>query len=106
AIRASAQDARVALVGTLATQLAPGGSGTSAPVELDLFELIRKRTSVRGVLAQDPETRAEWTRRFGEWLRADRIVFPHTRFQGIESAPRALQELQAGGHLGSVVVEI
>ncbi|RFU37460.1 NADP-dependent oxidoreductase [Actinomadura logoneensis] len=106
ALRATGHDARVALVGTLASQLAPDGSGTSAPVELDLFELIRKRTSLRGVLAQDPETRAEWTRRFGGWLRAGEIAFPHTRFQGIESGPRALQGLLAGEHLGSVVVEI
>lgn len=106
ALRATGQDARVALVGTLATQLDPDGSGTSAPVELDLFDLIRKRTSVRGVLPQDPETLAAWTRRFGAWLRADEITFPHTRFQGIESAPRALDELLTGGHLGSVVVEV
>ncbi|MEV5572759.1 NADP-dependent oxidoreductase [Spirillospora sp. NPDC052269] len=106
AVRVASPDARVALVGTLSSQLAPGGSGTSAPIELDLFALIRKRTSLRGVLALDPETRAEWTRRFGEWLRADEIAFPHTRFQGIENAPRALHELLTGEHLGSVVVEV
>ncbi|MFC4912775.1 MDR family NADP-dependent oxidoreductase [Actinomadura gamaensis] len=106
AVGAANQDARIALVGTLSSQLAPDGSGTSAPVELDLFELIRKRVGLRGVLALDPEMRGEWTRRFGEWLRAGEIAFPHTRFQGIESAPRALHELLAGGHLGSVVVAV
>ncbi|MCP2335850.1 NADP-dependent oxidoreductase [Actinomadura rupiterrae] len=106
AVGALNQDGRVALVGTLSSQLAPGGSGASAPVELDVFELIRKRVSLRGVLAQDAETRAEWTRRFGGWLREREIAFPHVRFQGIESAPRALHELLAGEHLGSVVVDV
>ncbi|MFC5181496.1 MDR family NADP-dependent oxidoreductase [Actinomadura harenae] len=106
ALRVTGEDARIALVGTLAAQLAPEGSAASATVEFDLFELIRKRTSVRGVLPVDLESGAEWTRRFGAWLRAGEITFPHTRFRGIESAPRALEELMAGGHLGSVVVEV
>ncbi|MFD0692129.1 MDR family NADP-dependent oxidoreductase [Actinomadura fibrosa] len=105
AVAAARPGARFALVGTLATQLAPDGTGTTAPVELDVFQLILKQITLRGVVGT-PASRKEWTERFGGWLREGRITFPHVRVAGIDQAPRALHELIGGRHLGAVVVEV
>lgn len=106
AIAVARPGARLAVVGTLATQLSAASGGTTAPVELDAFQLIAKNLTLRGFVGVDEDTHAEWTRRFGAWLRSGAVVFPHTRVPGIENAPRALRELFEGRHLGTVVVEI
>ena len=38
-------------------------------------------------------------------LRNGEIDFPHTRISGIDRAPRALEDLLAGRHVGAVLVE-
>ncbi|WP_405696848.1 MDR family NADP-dependent oxidoreductase [Streptomyces sp. NBC_01185] len=106
AVRAARPGARFVLVGTLAGQLSGPGGGATAPVEIDTFQLVVKRITMRGISGLDhPETHAEWTRRFGGWLRSGEITFPHVRIAGMDNAPRALHELMAGRHLGTVVVE-
>ncbi|GLZ07891.1 NADP-dependent oxidoreductase [Actinomadura sp. NBRC 104412] len=105
AVAAARTGARFALVGTLARQLSPDGTGTTAPVELDTFQLIVKQITMRG-LTGTSTTREEWAERFAAWLRAGSITFPHVRVQGIHRAPQALYELISGRHLGAVIVEV
>ncbi|MEU6407517.1 NADP-dependent oxidoreductase [Microbispora sp. NPDC046933] len=106
AVAAARPGARLVVVGTLSTQLSAAADGTTAPVELDAFQLIARNITLRGLTGVDDETRAEWTERFGAWLRSGAVTFPHTRITGIESAPRALRELFEGRHVGTVVIEV
>ncbi|MBC3839685.1 NADP-dependent oxidoreductase [Streptacidiphilus sp. 4-A2] len=106
AVTAARQGARFVVVGALSGQLAANGTGRTAPVELDTFQLLKK-ISIRGYSADDnPEARPEWDQRFGDWLRRGEISFPHVRIPGIERAPGALLDVMAGRHLGTVVVEL
>ncbi|WP_034091410.1 MDR family NADP-dependent oxidoreductase [Streptacidiphilus albus] len=103
--------ARFVLVGALSGQLAvePRGrdGGMLAPVELDSFQLIIKRITLSSVSGQDvPELLPEWNERFGGWLRSGEIRFPQVRIPGIDGAARALHEVLAGSHFGTVVVEL
>ncbi|MER6290902.1 MDR family NADP-dependent oxidoreductase [Streptomyces sviceus] len=107
AVRAARRGARFALVGALSGQLSPRRDGGSALAEIDTFRLVNQGVSLHGYSGQDhPEVSEEWTRRFGDWLRADEITFPHVRIPGMDNAPRALQELFEGRHFGTVVVEL
>ncbi|MGI5161141.1 MDR family NADP-dependent oxidoreductase [Microbispora sp. CA-102843] len=106
AVAAARPGARLVVVGTLATQLSAASGGTTAPVELDAFQLIARNITLRGLTGVDGETHAEWTERFGAWLRSGAATFPHTRIAGIERAPRALRELFEGRHVGTVVTEL
>ncbi|WP_432929898.1 MDR family NADP-dependent oxidoreductase [Microbispora sp. CA-135349] len=106
AVAAARPGARLVVVGTLATQLSAASGGTTAPVELDAFQLIARNITLRGLTGIDDETHVEWTERFGAWLRSGAVAFPHTRIAGIESAPRALRELFEGRHMGTVVIEV
>jgi NADPH-dependent curcumin reductase CurA len=107
AIAAARPSARFALVGALSGQLARHGSGTTAPVEIDSFQLILKQVTIVGYSAGgDSELRAEWGGRLAEWLRSGAIQFPHVRVEGIEQAPRALHDVLAGRYLGTVIVAV
>ncbi|MEV8515205.1 NADP-dependent oxidoreductase [Dactylosporangium sp. NPDC051484] len=107
AVTAARDGARFILVGALSGQLAPCGTGRTAPVELDSFQLLMKKISIRGYSADDdPEVRSEWLRRFGDWLRSGGIAFPCVRITGIDRAPEALLQVIEGRHLGTVVVEL
>ena len=104
---AAREGARFLLTGALSGQLAATGTGRTAPVELDSFQILLKRISIRGYSADDdPEVRPEWEQRFGEWLRSGGISFPHVRVAGLDRAPDALLDVIAGRHLGTVVVEL
>lgn len=106
AVAAARPGARIVLVGALAAQLSAGSSGTTAPVELDAFQLIVKDITVRGLIGVDARLAAEWVKRFGGWLRSGRITFPHTRIPGIDRAPEAFEGLIGGRYTGTVVVEL
>jgi NADPH-dependent curcumin reductase CurA len=107
ATAAARQSARFVLVGALSGQLGRHGSGTTAPVEIDTYKLILKKVTMTGYIAgDDGELRAEWTRRFADWLRSGAIQFPHVRVEGIHRAPQALQDMLAGRYLGTVVIAI
>ncbi|MFB4304826.1 MDR family NADP-dependent oxidoreductase [Actinomadura sp. GTD37] len=106
AITTARPGARFVIVGTLAGQLSPDRPGTTAPVEIDTFQLVAKRIEMRGHGGlDDTGPRPEWAERFGGWLRSGAVTFPHARVTGIEQAPRALHELISGRHLGAVIVE-
>ncbi|MGI5205550.1 MDR family NADP-dependent oxidoreductase [Spirillospora sp. CA-108201] len=106
AVATARPGARFVLVGTLSGQLAPDRAGTTAPVEIDTFQLVAKRVEMRGFGGlDDAGPRPEWAERVGAWLRSGDLTFPHVRVAGIEHAPRALHELIGGRHLGAVIVE-
>jgi NADPH-dependent curcumin reductase CurA len=107
AVGAARQGARFALVGALSGQLDPAGDGAGAPVTVDSTPLILKGVALRGYSGlTHQDVVPEWTARFGEWLRAGAIRFPHTRVAGIERAPEALEELVRGRHFGTVIVDV
>ena len=103
AIAAARPGARFVLVGTLSGQLAPDRTGTTAPVEIDTFQLIAKHIEMRGFGGLDAAV--PWAEHFGDWLRSGDVAFPHARVRGIDHAPQALHDLIAGRHLGAVIVK-
>jgi len=107
AVKAARTGARFVLVGALSGQLAPQGTGRTAPVQLDSFDLLLKKITMRGYSADDhPEVRNEWTRRFADWLRSGEICFPHVTIAGLDAAPGALRDVIEGRHFGVVVVKV
>ncbi|MEZ0110288.1 NADPH-dependent curcumin reductase CurA [Catenulispora sp. EB89] len=101
------QGARVLVIGALSGQLATTGAGRTAPVELDSFQLLLKKISLRGYSADDdPEALPEWNRAFADWLGAGAIAFPHERIKGLANAPQAILDTIGGRYLGTVVVEV
>ncbi|QNP71907.1 NADP-dependent oxidoreductase [Streptomyces roseirectus] len=107
AVDVARRGARFALVGALSGQLAAEGTGATAPVAFDAYQLVLKGVSLRGYLGVDhPGVEAEWIARFAHWLRAGEIRFPVTRTTGIERAPQALRDLFEGKQFGTAVVEL
>ncbi|WP_018543794.1 MDR family NADP-dependent oxidoreductase [Streptomyces sp. LaPpAH-108] len=107
AVDAARTGARFSLVGALDGQLAAGGAGATAPVELDSFRLVVRGVTLGGYRGSEhPGVEEEWTGRFGRWLRAGEIRFPVTRIPGLDRAPEALSALVAGQYSGTVVVEL
>ncbi|MFK0291587.1 MDR family NADP-dependent oxidoreductase [Streptomyces sp. NPDC090442] len=104
AIAVANRGARIALVGALSSQLAEGGAGA---VPIDTLSLLARSITMRGVaLYEHRDLIPRWNGLFGKGLRDGTLTFPHARLQGIAQAPRALQELIAGKHLGAVLVEL
>ena len=107
AVTAARRSARFVLVGALSGQLAARGSGTTAPVEIDTYQLILKQVTMTGYVAgADSGLRAQWAERFAGWLRSGAIQFPYTRIEGIDQAPQAFHDTLAGRYLGTVVVAV
>lgn len=107
AVGVAREGARFVLVGALSGQLASQGTGRTAPVELDSFQLLLRKITMRGYSADDdPDARIEWTSRFSGWLRSESIIFPHVVIKGLENAPEAIQNVAEGKYFGTVVVEL
>jgi NADPH-dependent curcumin reductase CurA len=71
------------------------------------MSFVRRGLTMRGVRAFDHlQERPVWLTEFARALQDGTMTFPHTRFTGIEQAPRALCELVEGRHLGAVLVEL
>jgi 2-alkenal reductase len=105
AVTVAKQAARFVLIGALSGQLSPHGTGTTAPVELDSYQLIIKQLTLAGFSAQgNRELQLEWDQRFAGWLRSGGIHVPYIRIEGIDQAPQALHDMLAGQYLGTVVV--
>ncbi|WP_228562784.1 zinc-binding dehydrogenase [Catenulispora rubra] len=101
------QGARVLVIGALSGQLEATGAGRTAPVELDSFQLLLKKVTLRGYSADDdPEALPEWNHAFADWLSAGEIAFPHERIKGVANAPQAIVDTIGGRYLGTVVVEV
>ncbi|SEF57076.1 hypothetical protein SAMN05444920_10198 [Nonomuraea solani] len=101
AVAAARPGARFVLVGALSGQLSTSETGL---VELDPYQLILKRISIRAYQGQ--QERSDWLERFGDRLRAGDLTFPHVRVAGIDQAPGALHEVITGRHFGTVIVEL
>jgi len=107
AVTAARRGARILLLGALSGQLTPGSAGRSAPVELDSFQLLLKEITLRGYSAdRDAELRPKWTRKFAEWLRSGEVCFPHAVVEGIQHAPKALEDAIEGRYFGTVLVKL
>lgn len=107
ALALARRGARVALVGALSGQLAPGRAGGSAPAEIDTYRLLIRGVSLHGYSGVDhPDVEREWTERFGGWLRSGEIRFAHTSITGMDQAPAALPDLIAGRHFGAAVLDL
>lgn len=107
AVKAARTGARFVVVGALSGQLAAQGTGRTAPVQLDSFDLLLKKITIRGYSADDdPEVRSEWTHRFAEWLRLGDICFPHVVIDGLEAAPGAVRDVTDGRHFGVVLAKL
>lgn len=107
AIGAAREGAQIVIMGALSGQLAPEGTGRTAPVQLDSFPILLKKLTLRGYSADDdPDARNEWMQLFGEWLRSGCIVFPHAIVKGLDSAPEILERVAKGYFFGTVIVEL
>ncbi|WP_323121362.1 MDR family NADP-dependent oxidoreductase [Burkholderia alba] len=105
AIGAARNHARVLVLGALSGQLAASGSGRVAPVELDSFQLLLKKITIRGYSADDdPDALAEWLVCLGGWLRTGDIRFPHVVIDGLDAALGAIQGVAEGRYFGTVLV--
>ena len=107
AVHVANRGARFALVGALDGQLSPDRAGGSAPAVLDTYRLLTRGMTISGYSGADhPDVEAEWEARFGDWLRAGAIRFPHTLVRGMERAPEALPQLITGRFFGAAIVEL
>ena len=107
AVKAARTGARFVVVGALSGQLAAQGTGRIAPVQLDSFDILLRKITIRGYSADDdPDVRNEWTRRFADWLRSGDICFPHVTIDGLEAAPGALRDVTEGRHFGVVLAKV
>lgn len=105
AIDVANERARIVILGALSGQLAPTGTGRTAPVNLDSFPVILKRLQITGYSADDDgNVRNEWEEYFAQWLAGSRIQFPCTRFEGIETAPEAIEAVVYGRVFGTAIL--
>src|SRR5262249_32607128 len=105
AVEVARTEARCLLIGALSGQLAAEGTGVSAPVTLDSFQLILKRIVMCGFSADDVN-RGTWNQRFRQWWQSGDLTVPHKSIRGIELAPSAVREVINGDHIGIVVVDL
>jgi NADPH-dependent curcumin reductase CurA len=105
AIEAAAPGARVAVCGSLSTQIGDHAERFPQP---DLTVAHAKDIEVLPFSTyHTPEQIGAWTEHFSRWLAEGRFVFPHTIVDGgIAQAPRALVSLLAGAYRGNVSVRI
>ncbi|MEM1246560.1 MAG: NADP-dependent oxidoreductase [Acidobacteriota bacterium] len=69
--------------------------------------LVNKRLRMEGFLVFDYVDRYEEARRqLADWIEAGKLNVLEDRFDGLESAPRALVDLLAGGNLGKRSVHV
>lgn len=102
AVQTAAPQARFALCGSLSSQL-----GNAGLPRLDLMTAIRKHLELRpfAVFSAYERIQRIWNEKFRTWLSEGQIIYPHTIVEGgLRAAPRALAELLAGKHRGSVAV--
>jgi 2-alkenal reductase len=107
AVLVSRRGARIVVLGALSGQLAPAGTGRTAPATLDSFPILLQKLTLRGYSADDdPDARDEWNRLFAESLRRREMTFPHERIRGIERAPEVIEAVVQGRYLGVVLIEL
>lgn len=96
---------RVLVLGALSGQLATDGTGRTAPVTLDGFQLLLRKLTLRGYSADDdPDAEAEWESTASKWVADGSMCLPATTVNGLANAPAALADLIGGSYLGTVFV--
>ncbi|MFD7551657.1 MDR family NADP-dependent oxidoreductase [Streptomyces sp. NPDC059816] len=96
------QGARIALVGSLASQLT--GSATTG---IDTATLLNRGITARGVPGfAHLDALPQWAEEFGRGLRDGSLTVPHTLVRGVERAPQALCDLLDGRYVGAVLIEL
>jgi NADPH-dependent curcumin reductase CurA len=105
AIEAAASGARVAVCGSLSTQIGDHAERFPQP---DLTAANAKQIEVLPFSTyHTPDQIAAWTEHFSRWLAEGRFVFPHTVVDGgIRQVPQALVSLLAGEYRGNVSVRV
>jgi NADPH-dependent curcumin reductase CurA len=108
AVALAREGARFVILGALIAELNAAGSTSIAPTEIDSFQLPIKGITLRGYSAceDDPGAFDEWMQRLNEWRHEGTIHLPCTTFNGLDNAPKALQEACAGRLKGVVLVEL
>lgn len=108
AVTLAREGARFVILGALIAELNAEGSTSIAPTEIDSFQLPIKGITLRGYSAceDDPSAFDEWMQRLKEWRHEGAIHLPCTTFNGLDNAPKALQEACAGRLKGVVLVEL
>jgi NADPH-dependent curcumin reductase CurA len=73
----------------------------------NLFNAVAKGLTLRGFLARMYADQMEpFRQEMRSWLKAGRIVYPETVFEGLQQAPRALAAQLAGENVGKVLVRL
>ncbi|MFI1015891.1 MDR family NADP-dependent oxidoreductase [Streptomyces sp. NPDC020965] len=104
AVAQARRGARIALVGSLASQLA---GRTTAPVAIDTSVVLNRGITLRGITGSAHlDALTQWAEEFGRGLRDGSLTVPHTLLRGVGRAPRALCDLLAGRHIGAVLIEL
>ena len=105
AVHVAAQGARFALCGALAGQLE---DSAGAHPRLDVMTAIRKELRILPFSTMHtPEQLQAWHTQYGPWLADGSLRYPHTLVPGgLDAAAATLDDLLAGVHRGTVVVEL
>ena len=104
-VQVAAHGARFALCGALSGQL---DDSEGAHPRLDIMTAINSEiVFLPFTTMHTPEQIQAWGSHYGPWLGEGKVSYAHTLLSGgLESAAGALDELLAGTHRGSVVVEV
>jgi len=103
AIEVARPSAKIALCGQISTYNAiepqPGPS--------NLIQVILKQIRMEGfALARHMDLQAAFLRDLAGWVRAGKLTWKETVFEGIETAPGAFLALFSGGNLGKTLVKL
>jgi NADPH-dependent curcumin reductase CurA len=105
ALRHAAPGARFALCGTLAGQI---GGGDGGHPRLDLMTAIAREVQIRPFSTRHtPEQVEAWNTHYAKWYADGRVRFARTLLDGtLQRAVTAQDELLAGVHRGTVIVQL
>jgi NADPH-dependent curcumin reductase CurA len=93
---------RIVVCGTISSY-----EGADRSVPGNLFEIVRKRLTISGLLVNDHTALAETFRNdVGTWLREGGLVVHETERTGVENAPEAFIGLLQGKFMGKVFVSV
>ncbi|MDY6821987.1 MAG: NADP-dependent oxidoreductase [Deferribacterota bacterium] len=77
------------------------------PGPYNLFKIIEKRISMRGFIVFDHiKLKPQFRKDMQEWIKAGRIKWKQTVYEGINKAPQALIDLFYGKNFGKMVVKL